>query len=599
MSATSVSSPAPATVQAFERYLLASLLWGLALLAAGTSLQQMSAWAVFALTVLFAIPMMLGGLYRHTVTRITRLAGFSSRGWLYRLFSRRLIATLVWGSLAVLGSFLMLLQFLNYDKGQWITFFAVIPCFYLLFRLGLRIGHQELKPYLQTAFALKLAQRATPITLVLLQSAYLYFWQLPAETAGLLSLQEAIARYTPAPAVPGSSVLVHELSNLLAYYDGLKLFFHQLVRTQGGWAQWLVMILVSWMVFFTASSMLSCLLISRTELRRVFVPLSDQDLVDTPKLTHSILIAAFSVLIVFFILLPGFAWLEQLAQNRPTVFNKIKEPIVYVILRIDGIDYLPQVRTALQTRDEEYARDLLALEPQFAAQRTQLYQALAGNVDSFLDWYYSLTGENMRLLKLLSGRLDDYLASQLRSHLHRGPAIAEYDRAFAALKEAHQTLHTQYEIDRQQILDRHRASAAESTLATNIVTTSWEELLDHQDRISLQQRLGGSAGAGLASSLIVGKIISQLSAKGVFKVAAKPLVKLAGSRIASLASSTAIGAVSGSAVPVVGTGLGAAIGLGVGVLVDFGLLKGEELLSREKFRQQLLETIQKSLALPD
>lgn len=589
------SPPEITGVRPLGTFLALSLLWGLGLFIAGQFLPRLAAWQVLALIILYALPILLSGMYQNTIARITSLAGFSSRGWLYWLGSRRLLLSLILVVLSLAGSFLILLQSIHYDFFQWLAFVAIIPTFYLCFRLGLLFAGKELKPYRQTAFAIRFARRAAPVVLILLQLAVLYVRPATPQTGEILTLHDAIAHYSPTTLAKGSSALVHVLTDLLAYYDGLKLFIRQMVHAEAGWLHWFTLIGISAAVFFSASAMLAGLMIPRAELRRIFVPLSDADQVEAIPLRTITLLAAVSVLAVVFILPRSFAALEQSAQDNPTAFSHIKQGLDVIIIHVDGIDYQPGVRKALQALDERYERRLLALEPALNAAREQAKKALTDNVDRFLDWYYSLFAEYMRLWKLLSWSLQDYLADKLREHLQYGEAIAEYDHHLARLKLNHAALEQEYHAEREQVLAAHRASPQESAKATRILHLSREELLNHPDSVSFKTRLANSAGGGIASGVLVAKIVNKAAAKGTLKLAAKPLLKLTSGRLAA-ASGTAAGAAAGSAIPVIGTAVGAVVGLVTGTLVDFGLLKADESFNRDDFRRHLLDTIEESFS---
>ncbi|MBU0960130.1 MAG: hypothetical protein KKH60_01275, partial [Proteobacteria bacterium] len=93
--------------------------------------------------------------------------------------------------------------------------------------------------------------------------------------------------------------------------------------------------------------------------------------------------------------------------------------------------------------------------------------------------------------------------------------------------------------------------------------------------------------------------------KNTIKIAAKALSKIVLSKTAGSAGGAAAGAAAGAAVgsllPVVGTATGAVVGgvigaVAAGITVDAMLLMLEETLSRETFKQELLNSIEEARA---
>jgi len=80
------------------------------------------------------------------------------------------------------------------------------------------------------------------------------------------------------------------------------------------------------------------------------------------------------------------------------------------------------------------------------------------------------------------------------------------------------------------------------------------------------------------------------------EAATKAVAKLLGKRVGSKAVSALIGATTGAAAGSgggpLGMVIGALIGLAVGILTDEALLKLEEALDRDKFRQEIISSLE-------
>lgn len=586
-------NPLPGRTCQGARFAALAILWAAVLLFCGRQFSTLSGLVVFVLVVVLSVPALLASLYFVSVRKTRNLAGFAARGWLYRLLGGRVLATVLGTLFAVTGSFFIWLQLRNYGGSEWLGLFIVIPVFYACYRLLLRSMRRELKPYRQVAVALQLARWVVPLLMLPLYAAVL---ALTADERHFATVAEAIELVSPGVPAPGSSALVYELSHWLAYYDGARLFLFSELAMQGPWWSGVVTAVGSWLLFFSATSILACFLIPARELRRVFAPLSAADQAPAPQFGRIVLTSALSVLVVAFIIFPAFVGLEAQAQQRAAASAALRQQLDKVVLYIDGHYYRPALAQELGILQSKLTRQLNALEPVLEASREQAFAAMEANVESFLDWYYTLTAEYVRTVKLLSGGLEDHFAAQLRQHLLQGAPFATYEQQLAQVLALQQELQQQFSVERAHLLEQHRLPAGAEVSATRILAMDPAEwLVLPPDTIPFALRSGGGAGTGAISAIVTGKVVAKLYAKGSLKLAAKPFAKLAAGRAATAAAGAAAGAGIGSVVPgpgtVLGGVIGGGIGLGVGVITDFLLLKGEERLGRDQLREELLSAI--------
>jgi hypothetical protein len=126
--------------------------------------------------------------------------------------------------------------------------------------------------------------------------------------------------------------------------------------------------------------------------------------------------------------------------------------------------------------------------------------------------------------------------------------------------------------------------------------------------LSLRQRLGVSAAAGVAGSLAVGlaagRLDDRIAGKLIFRLASETLLKAAAGRAAGagagfaagIGAGAAAGAAAGTlAAPGPGTVAGGVLGILGGVAAflatDWLLLELEESVSREDFRREIMNSI--------
>ena len=230
-------------------------------------------------------------------------------------------------------------------------------------------------------------------------------------------------------------------------------------------------------------------------------------------------------------------------------------------------------------------------------------------VEEYLDWYYSLTAEWGRVVKLLTGgveRLENHLAEKVRETFEQQKWYAGMNAAFDRLMAADEEARKVYEETVRDILERNRVDPQRLQHAAVDVAliASLEDIFQpsfHQDFIPAAHRFlgatsgGGAAVAGGVGSIIAEKVKTKILAKLVLKVAAKAPLKALASKLGSAGATAAIGAAAGSAVPGLGTAVGAAggavVGLGTGIAIDGALLELEEALSRDDFRREIVTAI--------
>jgi hypothetical protein len=215
------------------------------------------------------------------------------------------------------------------------------------------------------------------------------------------------------------------------------------------------------------------------------------------------------------------------------------------------------------------------------------------NVESYLDWYYSLGAEYMRIGQMLTGQLESYMQTKLEEYLNLGNPTADLHRTIETALENQQSLKEEAQRLRQTILAENRVLDSDESFVVSS-SASLDSLLtipNHIELVALDQRIAGGTVAAGIGGLIAGKIAS----KAIFKGAAKALLKAAAAKVGGTSVGGAVGAFLGSAVPGVGTVVGGFIGgLIGGVAVDAALLKLDEAVSRDEFRREILSVIAQS-----
>ncbi len=603
------------------RYCLLAALWACATFWLARELPRQGYWLLVLGVLLLAMPVALSGLYGLTISRLRRLQLFQARGWLFRLLSGRLLAGLLWVAIALLGGFLTLLQLPAWDPLDWLAFLAAAPLFLLLFRAFRRLLARELRPWLVTSVALAWARALCPLLLLSLQVALLKtYGSLPL----YVGLQEAIdaeaavlaAAFGPAldPAAEALSTasgnaLLAEAGRWLAVYEGAKAYALGNLGLDASWALALALT-GGYVAFYNACAFLSCFLIPGAEYRRLFAPLREDAEAPPPGPRRLAAWTAVLAFLVLFVYLPLMAYLEAWMQLNPSVPRARAAFEAAVVPRAERIGEalfregtLAEIAAARLEALGQAEASLVRVE----AEADRAFDALAGRVDGFLDWYYSLGGEYGRILTLMSGELEDYLAAKLEEALGQGDAFAGVQRALDEALAGQAEVQRLYRERVDGILRANRLYGASGEPLELLADVPLGEVIAppvHEDLLGLEGRLaagaGGAAAGGLVTATVVKKVIAKAVGKNAFKLAAKSLGKLvlgktAGSGMGAGAGAAA-GAALGSVVPGIDTAIGAVAGgiagaLAVGVGVDKLLIELEEAVNREAFRAELLQAI--------
>ena len=562
---------------------------------------------------LLGIPMCLAAVCTSTLRRRRWLSGlFWRQGWLYAVLSGRWLTILFWTAIGLVMSFLLLLQMHVYTRVEWVVLAATIPLFTVVFaRTQRRLLKEGLHADVAVTGALAFSRWFCPAIVLLLHVAAMVWWSdLPPQHA---SVEAAIAAHTPETADRSGSALVREALHWAGYFDGLKAYALGNLGSPDGLAAWLMMGLLvgNYVLLYYACVALSCFRIPRAGFVRTRL---------APRSTEGVFkLAAVATFLIPFIYFPLLAQLEAFVSQSPhavsfrTKAQATITPIVRLVVeQIDGDYYQEGTREQIARARSEAALPVGAAAEQLRREVDATFDRLENEaVDEYLDWYYSLTAEWGRLVKLLAGgveRLEGDLAEKVRATFGQEKWYAGIHTAFDQLMAADEEARKAYEQTVRAILARnrvesHRLQDAEIDVASiasleNILNSSF-----HQDFVPAAHRFLGASGGGTVVAGGIGTIIAQkvktkILAKLVLKVAAKAPLKALASKIGSAAAASAIAAAAGSAVPVLGTAVGAVggavVGLGTGVAIDGALLQLEEALSRDEFRREIVIAIREA-----
>jgi hypothetical protein len=459
----------------------------------------------------------------------------------------------------------------------------------------------EYKPWLLVSAALDWTRFLCP-TLLALTYAALLLWR--REPGAGLELPAALALAQAEVADIDSSVALATLAQFLALIEGSKLWFLANVAAQSGGLVFWAAVLDFWMVCYFLCRVLSIALLPRVEWRRVFGPLSDAR--ELPALTPRRIAMACAVFtfVSLFIGVPLLSSVETQVRARP----ELQQLFAGTRLRVEriGEEYFAQGTIAALERARRVALARLDLSTaELRAQTNVAFAAMAGNVDAYLDWYYSLGAEYARIGHLLAGDLEGYMARKFAETLAQEELFRGVERALADSLASSAEANALYARLSANVLAQNRIEVQGQTVVV-VQSLALADVLappEHAELLSVQNRLlasGGGALAGALGGVIAGKLVAKVVTKSSFKLATQAVAKFAASKAAGTSLGAGAGATTGGAigsvVPGLGTALGALIGgviggLAVGIGIDKALIEFEEAVGRDAFRAELLQAL--------
>lgn len=579
----------------FIRFFLLTSAWVAAVLYLSiNATTQGSLWLVLAATLLIAIPALMAALYTSTVTIIHRSTAFNTSGMLKRLTTSRILSTLFWAIWALLFGFITVFWLSSLTDIEIGSLFLAMIVLFALKETSLKMTTHEMAPYYANAAAIRMSRA---LLAILMTALFLAFTLLTQESLGEESLAKRLGQIAEVPLDQQKSYLVQIASKFMAYLQTTRTFMLE-QTSEVAWLHTLIVVVGTFALFLNYSFLLSGFLIPVVEYRRVFAPIEACEIPGTPAMGTTIFISAVvtisSLLLLSMVSSIEFSlrhgeYARQFVTAAEGKFVHLAEEIDTIFYEVGTIEEITDVRMAALSGQSDL---LLPIREQ----ANRAFVAMRGNVDVYLDKYYSLPAEYFRIVGALTGNIEAQIKRDLKQTLMAGEEIANIDSVIEnALKQKPVALE-KYKKEVAAILERNEISKPSGTIV--VVESSTLAAIqappENAVLVNFENRMGASTVTAIGT-VIAAKVVSKVAAKGAIKVAAKGITKAVTTKLGSGATGAAIGAAIGSFVPVAGTAVGMAIGftvgIALGVSVDALLLMLEEYYSRGEFRAQIIESI--------
>jgi hypothetical protein len=557
-----------------------------------------------------AIPSALFATYLATLRRIRDYTVWSEGAVAVRWLSGPWLCVGAGVIVALAGALMLGLRLFRFEPLDWLLLAFTAPVFWGVWRLTRGRLRREFQPVFRIGRPLWTAALVTALAMALADVGL----RLAIGTVALQPLEHAAH-------LEGSLLM-----SLLARVGGLWAEMEgQAIATlvaQGGAGEFLALafVMLGKSVFYLFAALsLAAFLVPVAEYARILAPplaAERPPVVPTGRAAR----ASVALMIAFgLVYLPAVQVAEMALRANPSILAAPEraritvEQIGDVLVREGTIRELQRAQVDVAAHRETALAGLSgALDAGFDRMR--------GNVDLYLDWYYSLPSEYVRLAAMLTGSAEELLARRIAEALETGDPFAEATTLLSEALAVDAALMVSYRETASAIIAENRVepgadvdveTVAHFTIADALHLPTPTAFTTTSQRLGIGAASGGIA--GIATAIVVRRAVASLSAKGSLRVAAKAL-QVVGSRtlggFGGAAAGAAAGGTLGSVVPGFGTALGAiaggiAGGIGVGLGTDYLLLKLEETLSRETNRNAILAAIdenevraRQSLGLP-
>lgn len=551
-------------------------------------------WLACMTALLLALPPLLTLLYTSTIKTIHRSSIFTTQGLLKRLFASRLLKTVGFAGWALLHGALSVFWLSALTGWEVAILYAAIP---LLFLIHLKVENttkREITEYASRAYALVISRRLLTLILALGLLIHPLFVHAPE---GARLLRPALNAIAATPFDLDKSYLVQLSSRLFLHLHAVNAY----VVESSSEVRLLYIALAgaaNLALAFHFTLLLSAFAIPVAEYRRVFGAISDAPVPPSVSVARSAFASAIVVLSLF-ILVSLLYQLELLARNQVAltqIVSTAEQKLVTYAEEIDGVLY---AQGTLEDVAEARIQALFQQSESVEGIRTEAKRAFSAmrlNVDDYLDWYYSLPAEYLRIAGAFTGNIEETIRRDLEAALMKGQPFHGLNSAVLSGVAGKAEILQNFAQRRDAILSENRLhNPAGDTLVVHSATLD-ELLAPPEDAVlvNLNQRLTAS-GVGAIAGIVAAKIVGKVAAKGSIKLAAKALAKVGATKLAGAGGGAATGAVIGSIFPGIGTLIGgvvgAAVGLALGISIDALLLQLESYYSRDDFRNQIIGAI--------
>ena len=530
---------------------------------------------IYALSVLLtAVPIILNNTARFSLKKEIKLIEYEKSKKFYNLLSGKTFGYILIIIVSLFFAFIIPVRVYLFSSIEFLCLLIIFPLLlisrFISTKIILAIYNNRYAPYkiesltyILTAF---LSAVIFPLLAYSLKDINIH---IPFLDNDINSLQYNYAAYM--------------IGNILNLFDNISntILDAEVVKSAPLWFFTMLLIILGGggFIFYGIVSFISFFFIKKENLIKVFMSAKHNENTKINKFLTSFII----ILLAVFIYPSVFAAVTYIAAAKQEVVEDTIKANTVAVEVINGVMYKAGTLNKIQlAADMAYG----AAKEDLIKNVNKMYDDMLLNTDKYLDWYYSLSAEYGRLLKLITGSIEEYMAEKLKENLMDNIS-SNID--FGSAEKNIDNL--QKNIDK--ILSENKVTEKDAlySINTNINVDDIYSLADIKPLLDFKERMIASTGGGLAAGAIVGTIAGKVAAKTGFKTAAKAAAKAAAGKAASAAAGVAAGVVSSIFTSPIG---GAAIGTATGVAIDKGLLKLEEAVNRDEYKNEITQSIEEN-----
>ena len=558
------------------------------------------------------------GLAYHAVIRKThRQLILKEGGRLAKLNSGRILSLVVSFVLSAVFMAGLIIETPKWPLITWIIVGCVALAFPLLLLLTDKLLSREYEPPFSTSKAVLASSAIAGVAL-----CALYAISLAVQPAATYASSTEAFLAAPKPFDGSPSALMGELGSMVALVDGIVAYGVSKAAevSFGGYLAWQIALCGS--AFFGIASLFGLCSLEWHELAKVFLPLEASKKADGPDGKSDTAIEpqaepssqatpsprrgqpfvkryAIAAAILPLCLVGAFLFAEhgaaQAAQTQEYTAAEafIRDQVGIAAYMLDGTYYDQQAVQELVDETREKSEALFAdAEKTLKPLINDYYDSCLQNVDGYLDWYYSLPADYERLVRTITGSVEDFVQDEFENHVKEGVDDSQLTSELESYVEQASAL----EADFEAALAQHEITGVPDWLVTtqkpledNLLAKPLEpthKLLDGS------ARMGISAGGAIASGLIARQLTKKALTKPFFS---KIVARITGA-LASRSAGAVVGGAAGSLAGPIGSAAGVVVGTAAGVGIDYSLLKIDEAQNRAGYKDEITQTIEEARA---
>lgn len=471
----------------------------------GKSVPFMPPIGVALIWVTLSLVSALGLVYHVVVKKTHKQFMLQKSGMLSKLNGGRifsLVVAFVFSAICMAG---LILEIPKWSEAEWVLMAAAIPLYLIV---SLVINKCLRKEYNLLFCVSKSVLVSSVIVGVLLCVAYAaIIFLTPAATYA--NTAEAFLS-SKQPFAESPTALLSEAGKFTALVDGLTAYSLAKMAEASfvGYIIWRIIVIAA--AFFMVTNLISMCSISLDECKRIILPLeTHKEKGKDPLLVkrYVAIAGALSVVLMAGFLIANYAMEKSSGTDEYTrAEGFVRSQIEVAAYVLDGKYYDQQAVEGLIEETRERSQNLSKeAEGVLVPLINGICDEQIENVDSYLDWYYSLPADYDRLIQTFTGVVEDGVKEQFAERINEGVDDSELTSQIENYLEQAAALQS----DLMEELSEYELSGVPEWLITTKEDLGYDFLTEPleptQKLLSVNTRLGISAEAGVVSGVVAAR----------------------------------------------------------------------------------------------